>query len=344
MYIFNPTLKSLRERLNIKSINGGKTLINSYGLVSDDIERLYPFVGINECVYFKSGTEFSSIQYRGQNEDYGVCKTTLDRLDSKEKQFLSICQTIAFEELLENHPFIKFARTIKFFDKPLNLNLTGISQHYGLHTNYLDITNNFDVACFFATCKCENGKYIPYTDTSKLGVLYQVHEHLIPPFNKNNEQIEIEYLGWQPLPRAEQQRASVLKMKKDTNLDDISSIKKYYFKHSISQSQRIWKQFDEGKILFPNDSASELANECLKLNSFTQQQINKAFDRFYIWSNDSLVNKEQILDKLNIEIVENHSLNWNNLVEVKEEYWEEKFNQTMSKVRFRFACDHLELD
>lgn len=97
-------------------------------------------------------------------------------------------------------------------------------------------------------------------------------------------------------------------MKKDTNLDDISSIKKYYFKHSLSQSERIWKQFDEEKILFPNDSASELANECLKLNSFTQQHINKAFDRFYIWSNDSLVNKEQILDKLNIEIVESYSL------------------------------------
>ena len=74
MYIFNPTLKSLKEKLNIKSINSGKTLINSYGLVSDDIERLYPFVGINGCVHFKSGTEFSSIQYRGQNEDYGVCK------------------------------------------------------------------------------------------------------------------------------------------------------------------------------------------------------------------------------------------------------------------------------
>ena len=234
MYIFNPTLKSLRERLNIKSINGGKTLINSYGLVSDDIESLYPFVGINECVYFKSGTEFSSIQYRGQNEDYGVCKTTLDRLDSKEKQFLSICQTIAFEELLENHPFIKFARTIKFFDKPLNLNLTGISQHYGLHTNYLDITNNFDVACFFATCKYEEGKYYPIGNIKKAGVIYQIIE---PEFNSsinNKNNIEIEYLGWQPLPRPEEQRASVLKIDKNIDINTVKGIHKYYFKHSCS--------------------------------------------------------------------------------------------------------------
>lgn len=345
MAIFHPTLKSLKQKLNIQAVNTGKIFSDQYGVEYDDMEQLHPLVGADGYIHLRSGTEFAMTHYRGQNEDFGVCNTTLDRCKTKEEQFLNICKTIAFEELLQTHPFVKYLYTLPPIGKNyLSINLTGMAQHYGLHTNYLDITNNFDVACFFATCKYENGKYIPYTDTSKLGVLYQVHEHLIPPFNKNNEQIEIEYLGWQPLPRPEQQRASVLKMKKDTNLDDISSIKKYYFKHSISQSQRIWKQFDEGKILFPNDSASELANECLKLNSFTQQQINKAFDRFYSWSNDSLMNKEQILDKLNIEIVENHNLNWNNLVEVKKEYWEERFNQTMSKVKFRFVCDHFELD
>jgi len=343
--IFHPTLKSLKQKLQIKPVNTGKVLFSVHGLVHDDIERLHAMVGINGCVHLKSGTEFSMIQYRGQNEDFGVCKTILDRCKSVEEQFLSICQTIAFEELLDIHPFVKFTRSLPpIGENHLCLNLTGMAQHYGLHTDYLDITNNFDVACFFATCKYQDGKYYPIGNIPEAGVIYKIIEIVVPPFvgNDHNKEIELEYLGWQPLPRPEQQRASVLKVTKDTNLDTVSGVKKYYFKHSSSQSKKIWKQFDEGKALFPHDSAADLANECLKLNSFTNEQIKKAFERLELWSKMKVDNKERILDNLKIEIVESNGLSWDNLVNTNQKYWESKFDETMSKIAYRFSSPHME--
>lgn len=337
--IFYPTLKSLKQKLKIQTINTGRQSFDFHGIVFDDMEALHPIVGKDGYIKLRSGVEFTMIQYRGQNEDFGVCKTTLDRCKSVEEQFLNICRTIAFEELLETHPFVKYIYSLPPIGKNyLNANLTGIAQHYGLHTDYLDITNNFDVACFFATCKYENGKYHPIGNIQKAGVIYRINElFMTTPYFKSD--VEIEYIGWQPLPRPEQQRASVLKVPKDTNLDTVSGVQKYYFKHSISQSKKIWKMFDEGKALFPDDSASNLANECTKLNSFTQRQIDKAIKRFKIWSGKD-IKIAQVLDSLKIEIIEKNTLSWDNLVETDFSYWEEKFDITMQKARFRFTAPH----
>jgi len=341
--IYHPTLKSLKQKLQLRPINTGRKFTHNgqaNGIVFDDIERLHAMVGIDGCVHLKSGTEFSSVQYRGQNEDFEICNTTLDRCNSEEEQFLNICRTIAFEELLENHPFIKFVHSMQFIENPFCINLTGMAQHYGMHTNYLDITNNFDVASFFATCKYENGEYYPISNITKPGVIYKIMEIFLPPFmgNCDSENIELEYLGWQPLPRPEQQRASVLKVAENTNLDTISSVKKYYFKHSISQSKRIWKQFDEGKILFPDDSAADLANECKKLNSFTKEQIDKAFNRFWVWNGMRKLNKDEIIGKLKIATIQNNGLSWGSLMDIEPIYWENKFNETINQVSCRMSA------
>ncbi|MDX4048218.1 FRG domain-containing protein [Aliarcobacter skirrowii] len=335
--IFYPTLKSLKQKLKIQTINTGRQSFDFHGIVFDDMEALHPIVGKDGYVKLRSGLEFSMIQYRGQNEDFGVCNTTLDRCKSVEEQFLNICRTIAFEELLENHPFVKYIYSLPPIGKNyLNANLTGIAQHYGLHTDYLDITNNFDVACFFATCKYENGKYHPIGNIQKAGIIYKINElFMTTPYFKSD--VEIDYLGWQPLPRPEQQRANILKVSKDTNLDTVNGVQKYYFKHSISQSRKIWKMFDEGKTLFPDDSAADLANECSKLNSFTNKQIDKALERFKSWSGKTL-KKDETLDSLKIEIIEKNDLCWDNLLDTDVLYWERKFDETMSKVRFRFTA------
>ncbi len=108
--IFYPTLKSLKQKLKIQPINTGRQFTHNgdaSGIVFDDMEALHPIVG-KDGVGTRSGLEFSMIQYRGQNEDFGVCKTTLDRCKSVEEQFLNICRTIAFEELLEATSFNAF--------------------------------------------------------------------------------------------------------------------------------------------------------------------------------------------------------------------------------------------
>ena len=88
--------------------------------------------------------------------------------------------------------------------------------------------------------------------------------------------------------------------------------------------------------MFPDDSAADLANICSKLNSFTNKQLNKAFERFELWSGKK-INEEQILNSLKIETVEQTKLNWNGLVETDFKYWENKFDKTMNKVGFRLT-------
>ena len=65
-------------------------------------------------------------------------------------------------------------KIFKILDHEIYLNNTAIAQHYELKTPYLDLTSNFDVASFFATCSYnENTKsYIPYNGDSQIGVIY----------------------------------------------------------------------------------------------------------------------------------------------------------------------------
>ncbi|MBZ0184474.1 MAG: FRG domain-containing protein [Melioribacteraceae bacterium] len=337
-----PSIRALKQKLQIAPINTGKQFSHNgqaSGIIYNDVEGLNAVVGERGCVHLKSGVEFQWYQYRGQIKDYGLCVSTLDRCESIKAQLLNICRTIAFEELLQVHPFVSMAKTFLLLNNPICINLTGIAQHYGLHTDYLDITNNFDVACFFATCQYRDGEYFPIRSMSKPGVIYRINELLHVPFlaKEQSSEVELEYLGWQPLTRPEQQRASVLRLKKNTNLDTVVGVEKYYFRHSPGQSKRIWRLFDKGKALFPDDSAAELANECKKLKSFTKEQLEKAFVRLEHWSSKKIENYEQVIDSLNIEIVEDNHLRWDDLVEMNPEFWENKIAKIIQNVGIRLA-------
>ena len=339
--IFLSNLNSLKQKLNILKLNTGRQ-VNYRGIVWDDMEGLHSLLGLNDCVHFRSGTEMSSVSYRGQIEDFGSCTTTLDRCKTQEEQILSISRTIAYEDLLQTHPFVKVSNEHHFLDKPICIDYTGIAQHYGLHTNYLDITSNFDVASFFATCKWDEvlQKYLPITYSQKPGVMYRLYDFHLQSFMNNDNSIEgFSYLGWQPLPRPEQQRANVIKLAKGQDFETVSSVKKYYFKQSSYISKKIYKMFDEGKSLFPEDSAEHLAQECKKLLSFTNEQIQKSFKRFEKWSGKTLSEeyKQEFPKKLDIKIVRKTSLRWDELLNTDSKVWEDRLFETMSKVKYRLS-------
>lgn len=340
----HPTLNSLKQKLNIQKINTGKQF-NYRGIVSDDIERLHSLIGLDDTVHLRSGTEMSSVSYRGQIENFGSCVSTLDRCNTQKEQIVALFRTIAFEELLGEHPFVTVSKQNHFMGTPLHIDYTGIAQHYGLHTNYLDITANFDVACFFATCKWDPSlkKYLPLGYTNKAGVIYRIYDFVMNPFmNQNNQKESFSYLGWQPLPRPEQQRANVIKLAKGQDFDTISSVKKFYFKHSISSSRRIYKMFDEGKILFPEDSGANLANQCENLLEFTDEQINKAFKRYENWSATKLNDdyKKETIKQLEIQIVKKSSLSWDGFLDTDLNNWETKLLEVFSKVGVRITSKH----
>ncbi len=66
--------------------------------------------------------------------DFGICKTTLDSCKTEKEQFLNICRTVVFEELLEIHPFIKYIYSIIY---AILKNVCNIFVSSVLHGDYI---------------------------------------------------------------------------------------------------------------------------------------------------------------------------------------------------------------
>jgi hypothetical protein len=338
--IIYPKLTSLKQKLNIKKINTGRTFTHNNslnGIVFNDREALHAMGRIDGKVVLKSGLEMTDFQYRGQIKDYPTCNANLYReTNANESEiFLQICRTIAFERFLDKHPYIQLLK----MNTEIYINNTAIAQHYELQTPYLDLTSNFDVASFFATCEYDPStkSYQPYTNTQKLGVIYMYNEMM--NLMIDDEDMKFEYLGWQGLPRPEEQRGSIYHLKHNEDFNTVRGVKKYFFQHSKRVSEKIWNQFNKGKTLFPNDVASDLANQCKSLTTFTKEELEIAEKRFEEWTGHKLSTLQYIefMETSKIGIVESSSLNWGEIMNIQESYWLEKMEKTFSTTRSRMA-------
>jgi len=91
--------------------------------------------------------------YRGENQLYSESVPTLLRNlkkynSTKDKEFYRMVADMRIAE---------FKAFLEKFDHVKNWNYSDVlyealAQHYGLETGWLDITNDFNVALFFATC------------------------------------------------------------------------------------------------------------------------------------------------------------------------------------------------
>ncbi|WP_313304111.1 FRG domain-containing protein [Stutzerimonas balearica] len=208
-----PNLDELRHRLATPAINTGRqihlSLGHRAGPVTDDIEGLHAIADEQGRICLLSGTEFSMQMYRGQTKEHPRCIPTLARLEKVEEQILALCRRIAFEDAIGGHPMVSLAERIRLWDLPLYVDREGLAQHYGLATDMLDVTSHFDVACFFATCAWSNEdrRYQPVVSEEALGVMYRITPALMNSMAEPGEPFgPLHIVGWQPLPRPEQQR------------------------------------------------------------------------------------------------------------------------------------------
>jgi hypothetical protein len=162
-----PSLPQLRDHLGVMQLNTKKRLTTRFGLVTDDQEGLHAVADERGYTRLISGVEFC-IQgiYRGQVREHDRCIPSLGRLKTLDAQLLALCRNLAFEDAIADHPFVRLAEQETFLGKPLFVDKKGLAQHYGLPTHMLDVTCNFDVASFFATCTWNTGRrrYEPTTD------------------------------------------------------------------------------------------------------------------------------------------------------------------------------------
>lgn len=342
-----PDLEELRHQLAIPTINTGRQIHlfgHRAGPVTDDIEGLHAIRDEQGRIRLMSGVEFSMQMYRGQTREYSHCTPTLARLKKTEDQLLALCRRIAFEDAIGEHPMVNLAERIRLWDSPLYVDREGLAQHYGLATDMLDVTSNFDVACFFATCTWshKDGQYQPVASDKASGVMYRITPVLMTGRDGTDDELgPVHTVGWQPLPRPEQQRAFVVKMKPGQDFTSLPSVETFHFQHQAHISHHIWNAFDQGKALFPTDAAAELARRAESLSEFTESQIERAWRRLAEWTaeTDSPIDTVRIQTTTGITVVATPRLNWSGLdIETSEERLMEQFREVVDRVRFRMAA------
>ncbi len=237
------------------------------------------------CVLQPTSSCFNSY-FRGQPQYYEDCIPTIFRNKEKDNidRFIDRIRSSEFELLLQTHPFVQLIYNegivFKNFGKDvlvsLKVDYLGLAQHYELDTDMLDFTNDKWVAAFFATCIKKNNRYIPM-DSEGYGIIYRYSltpEHFLPEKHNSIKSKKISVIGLQPFKRPGEQKGFALKIEEGENLNNVSGIQKYLFRHDKLAAEIIYNRMNQGENLFPYDELEELAK---KIKS-SKRISNNAFE------------------------------------------------------------------
>ncbi len=152
--------------------------------------------------FFHTPYPFPCHLFRGQNQYFEPCLPSVSRglekysstiggmtLSDQAQVVLRIAKSHWFVHEMEKHPAIIWAKENRY-----PVNRIGLAQHYELETGYIDVSHNFDVAAFFATCQLKNGKWEPACEG--VGVIY-----IFDIAKAQRCRFRAEPVSLQPLPR-----------------------------------------------------------------------------------------------------------------------------------------------
>jgi hypothetical protein len=208
-------------------------------------------------------TARSPVLFRGQGTRYSPSFTSLARglapgpnsrisdlsLLGQAKLAERLIRRIWFGKELESHPAAQWLtnQRLERFDHAL-------AQHYGIPTGYMDLSESFDVSCFFATCYVdESGTWQPRAEG--VGVMYLLPIERIPI-----RPDVLQPIGLQILPRPREQFGWVVVCGIGSDFEDIPGLQILEFTHSEAVGRHYLKTFSGGADLFPPDAMAEVAD------------------------------------------------------------------------------------
>ena len=166
----------------------------------------FEWVSVSETQALSLPSPFPTRGYyfRGENGKYNMCLSSRDRITDSEERIIKDIKTIDFELALKQFPQVYLAEK-----DGLLIDYTAMAQHYGLATDYLDLTYDIGVAAFFACTKFnENGAVFP-TDSEYAQIRMKC---LTLPDNPLDESNRLRILGMQPFSRPARQSAVCYRM------------------------------------------------------------------------------------------------------------------------------------
>lgn len=204
--------------------------------------------------------------FRGQSEDYDSCCASMYRNDLGEIDiFIARVQQIEFELVLKKHPAVQ-----DIASGPIRISFLGLAQHYGIRTQYLDVTSDPYVAAFFAVCKWSESerRFTPIRRQAKPGVLMKVPQLVyLPPMADR-----LEPIGLQPFPRPTAQKALAVRLPEGEEF----RAHKMKFRHNQRSSERIYERFEGGQSLLPADA---IESKALQIKSTPESHNPKIYSR-----------------------------------------------------------------
>lgn len=181
---------------------------------------------------------------------------------------LRLAQSWWFSKELERHPIAAHAKS-----QHIELNSIGLAQHYGVPTGYLDLTDDFDVGAFFATCRMTDQGWQPVDEGVGLFYLVRLRE-------LGQDAVRYVPLGPQPLPRPTEQGAWVTELPMRHSFEGWPGVYMLSFQHDRSVSEHFLELFDGGRLLFPADPLAEAASEILACRELPVDLVDGALQSF----------------------------------------------------------------
>lgn len=221
--------------------------------------------------------------YRGQSSYHDPCLATIFRgkkegeEPSDEDVIARLIKVCEFVLLLRKHPvYMMVAQNTM-------VNSVALAQHYGLSTEYLDITNSKWVAAFFASTgyNWESDEYYPVgRDYGEgFGVMYIskdfIKDNLPEEFFDKNVVI-----GYQYFTRPTKQSSFGYGMTWGENFNECPYFEEVFFRHDMEASKVIFDMAYRQNRFIPKDKVAKLAREIQVSDEVTRDAVKLCMEQY----------------------------------------------------------------
>lgn len=251
--------------------------------------------------------------FRGENKRFKYSESTLSRkVRGKDPKEAELLHAVSNMRVAQFSKVIWRLNVVPYWEANISeVNYKALAQHYGFDTYLLDLTNDFKIALFFATCKYVDGKYYPlekrdieHNDESRYGVIFHSADWAVDFLNGtnvidwNNKHYEPDrkrtyvidqgcldgyafQIGLQPFYRCHMQSGFVFPMKTVAPLQDDMRFEKLVFRQSPELSEEVFHMMHDGKDVFPDEGISDgmgVLDEIKNGKVFSEDDLKWAYD------------------------------------------------------------------
>ncbi len=293
----------------------------------------------NQCKLMRSA--LSTTLYRGQYQHFNPCWPSICRdfklntsrvADLHPTDQAHLLKRLAlnrwFSDELAKHPMMKWAKSENIFVDPIAL-----AQHYGVPTSYIDVSESFEIAVFFATCHFVKATSSWEPVAIGEGAIYSLQ------FNAIDEKIAP--ICYQPFLRPVQQWAWTVELRLGQNFLHTPNLKRLKFDHDIKVGEEMLRRFDGGTKLLPPDPTARIASEICAAKEIPLIYIEEieswlAEDSYGLPFREAMKIRRTMQNKLNISLSNNSTVSYTeNELNVAEREWLKSSHNFYNDVGFR---------